>query len=107
MKLGLNIWRCSSCGKAAFPKRIFCSTCSGATWDNAQIVKGKIEEISLIHHMIGQENWEKRCIANASTDAGIPLTVGLIDDVKIGDEIDIYELDGAPFGRKAHSPHVN
>ena len=99
LKNGLDIWRCDGCGKAMFPKRVFCPGCHGAHFTRATAKTARVEEISLIHHMIGQENWQKRCIASVLTDAGCHVTAGLLDEAKEGDEIDLFEQDGGPFGR--------
>ncbi len=99
MKASLDIWRCEGCGKAVFPERVLCPKCHGSSFSRDKAKTAKVEEISMIHHMIGQENWQKRQIANVVTDAGCRITVGLLDEAEIGDEIDLHEEDGAPFGR--------
>ena len=100
MKQGLDIWRCEGCGKAVFPERVLCPKCHGSDFSRDTAKTAKVEEISMIHHMIGQENWQKRRIASVAIDAGCRITAGLLDEAGIGDEIDLYEEDGAPFGRR-------
>ena len=99
MKAGLDVWRCDGCGKAVFPERLICSKCHGSSFRRDTARTAQVEEISMIHHMIGQENWEKRRIASVLTDAGCRITAGLLDDLGVGDQIDLFEEDGAPFGR--------
>jgi hypothetical protein len=57
-----------------------------------------IEEISVIRHMLGQENWQPRRIANVRTNEGPRMTVGLRDESGPGATIELFEENGAPFG---------
>ncbi len=58
-----------------------------------------VEEVSVIRHMIGQENWQPRRIANVRTSAGPRMTVGLRDESGPGATIELFEEGTAPFGQ--------
>jgi len=53
----------------------------------------------VIRHMIGQENWQPRRMANVRTPEGLYLTVGLRDQSGPGDVIELSEDGTAPFGQ--------
>jgi uncharacterized OB-fold protein len=99
MSAGVAIFRCKSCGLTVFPQRLLCPQCHGAEFDEAQVHEGVVEEIAVIRHMIGQENWQPRRIANVRTKDGPMLTVGLRDDAGEGATIELFQEEGAPFGR--------
>jgi len=99
MSAGVTVFRCKGCGIKVFPQRLLCPSCHGAEFDAAQVHEGVIEEIAVIRHMIGQENWRPRCIANVRTKDGPMLTVGLRDEAGEGATIELFEEEGAPFGR--------
>ena len=58
-----------------------------------------MEEISVIRHMIGQENWQPRRIASVRTSDGQLMTVGLQDESGPGTTIELFQEEGAPFGK--------
>src|SRR5690554_7648899 len=39
-----------------------------------------VEEVSVIRHMLGQENWQPRRIANVRVAGDLCITVGLLDE---------------------------
>lgn len=98
MNTGVGIWRCSGCGARLFPQRLLCPHCHGATFTEDRVYEGVVEEIAVIRHMIGQENWKPRRIANVRTD-GPMLTVGLEDDSGPGAVVTLFEDGTAPLGR--------
>jgi uncharacterized OB-fold protein len=99
MNAGVPIWRCASCGAALFPEPLLCPHCHSANFNADRVHEGVIEEISVIRHMIGQENWQPRRIANVRTADGSMMTVGLLDESAPGATIELYEEGTAPFGR--------
>jgi len=103
MNKGVTIFRCQSCNAALFPQRLLCPRCHGQTFAEDRVQQGRVEEISIIRHMIGQENWKPRWIANVSTVDGLSITVGLRDESGPGTVIDLYEDAGAPWGQAAGS----
>ncbi|MGI9312467.1 MAG: hypothetical protein ACR2O9_02880 [Alphaproteobacteria bacterium] len=62
--------------------------------------EGQIKEISIIRHMLGHKDWQPRKIANIQTNIGVSLTVGVDDDIQVGDILNIYIENGAPVGKK-------
>jgi hypothetical protein len=62
--------------------------------------EGQIKEISIIRHMLGYKDWQPRKIANIQTNIGVSLTVGVDDDIQVGDILNIYIENGAPVGKK-------
>ena len=99
MSTGVGIWRCRGCGTKVFPQRLLCPHCHGADFDEARVHEGMVEEIAVIRHMIGQENWQPRRIANVRTKDGPMMTVGLRDEAGEGTVVELFQEQGAPFGR--------
>ena len=99
MSNGVTIWRCAGCQRVYFPEPLLCPECHGARFDTDRVHEGVIEEVSIIHHMVGQENWQPRRIANVRTSNGPHMTVGLRDESGPGAVIELFEEGTAPFGR--------
>jgi uncharacterized OB-fold protein len=99
MTAGVTIWRCAGCGTGYFPERLLCSRCRGHEFKADRVSEAVVEEISVIRHMLGQENWQPRRIANVRTPDGPRMTVGLRDESGPGATIELFEENGAPFGR--------
>ena len=70
------------------------------TLNEGVAIRGVIEEISVIRHMLGQENWQPRRIASVRVKDGPLMTVGLVDDAPVGATIELFEEGTAPFGRR-------
>jgi len=99
MSEGVGIWRCKGCGATLFPQRLLCPHCHGQAFDEARVHEGVVEEVAVIRHMIGQENWQPRRIANVRTRGGPSITVGLRDESGPGTVVALTQEEGAPFGR--------
>jgi uncharacterized OB-fold protein len=99
MSAGITIWRCANCRGGYFPEPLLCPCCHGAKFDIGRVHEAVIEEISVIRHMIGQDNWQPRRIANVRTSDGLRVTVGLRDASSPGATIELFEEGTAPFGR--------
>ena len=99
MSAGVTIWRCSGCGGSFFPEPLLCPRCHGAAFTTGRVNEAVVEEVAIIHHMVGQENWQPRRIANVRTLNGPAMTVGLRDDSGPGAVIELFEEGAAPFGR--------
>ena len=95
----LFVQKCSNCNKFTFPKKYFCSECGNTEFDAISINEGKVEEISVIRHMLGQKDWKPRKIANIKTALGIYITAGIEDAAQVGDALYIYSDNGAPIGK--------
>ena len=98
-KTGVGIWRCVKCRTGFFPQRLLCARCHGDTFEPDRVYEAVVEEISVIRHMIGQEDWQPRRIANVRTTDGQHMTVGLRDESGPGAVIELFQEDQAPFGR--------
>lgn len=98
MTPGVTIFRCTKCRAAFFPERLLCPRCHGDRFEVERAHQAVIEEISVIRHMLGQENWQPRRIASVRTSDGPRMTVGLRDESGPGATIELFEEDGAPFG---------
>ena len=96
---GVTIWRCVKCRAGFFPERLLCPRCHGATFAADRVHEALIEEISIIRHMLGQENWQPRRIASVRTSDGQRMTVGLRDQSEPGTTIELFEEQTAPFGQ--------
>ena len=96
----LQFYKCNKCRKYTFPKKFICSKCGNTLFDLIDAPEGQIKEISTIRHMLGQKDWQPRKIANIQTNIGVSLTVGVDDDIQVGDILNIYIENGAPVGKK-------
>jgi uncharacterized OB-fold protein len=76
-----------------------CPHCHGHAFEEERVHEGVVEEVAVIRHMIGQENWQPRRIANVRTKEGPSITVGLRDDSGPGTVIELTQEEGGPFGR--------
>jgi uncharacterized OB-fold protein len=83
-----------------FPPPLLCPKCHGHEFAADHVSEGVVEEISVIRHMIGQEDWTPKRIASVRTSDGQLMTVGLIDDAGLGATIELFQDEGAPFGRR-------
>ena len=99
MSEGVGIWRCKGCDTTVFPQRLLCPHCHGQDFDEARVHDGVVEEVAVIRHMIGQENWQPRRIANVRTRGGPSITVGLRDESGPGTTVVLSQEEGAPLGR--------
>jgi uncharacterized OB-fold protein len=98
MSEGLGIWRCRSCGTGYFPHRLLCPRCSGQDFAEDRATEGLIEEVTVIRHVLGQNDWQPHRLANVRTTNGPHITVGLRDNSEPGTVIDLFEEGNAPFG---------
>jgi uncharacterized OB-fold protein len=96
---GIAIFRCAQCGARYFPRRMICHRCGGHDFTQERAHEGVVEEVSVIRHMLGQENWQPRRIASVRIGDDLRITVGLTDESGPGDAITLYEDGTAPFGR--------
>jgi uncharacterized OB-fold protein len=99
MSAGVTIWRCTNCRAGFFPQPLLCRRCGGAIFETDRVSEAVVEEISVIRHMLGQENWRPRRIASVRLPEGQRITVGLRDRSEPGAAIELSEEDGAPFGQ--------
>jgi uncharacterized OB-fold protein len=99
MSAGVTIWRCANCRAGFFPEPLLCPRCHGKKFETDRVHEAVVEEISIIRHMIGQENWQPRRIASVLTSGGPHMTVGLRDESGPGATIELFEEGTAPFGR--------
>jgi len=99
MNPGVGIWRCTGCGLGVFPQSLLCPRCHGAAFTVDRVHDAVVEEISVVRHMIGQENWQPRRIASVRTRDGQLMTVGLQDESGPGTTIELFQDGTAPFGK--------
>jgi uncharacterized OB-fold protein len=99
MKPGVTIWRCMQCRAGFFPEPLLCRRCRGGRFETDRVHQAVVEEVSVIRHMLGQENWQPRRIANVRTSDGQRITIGLRDQSEPGAAIELFEDEAAPFGR--------
>jgi uncharacterized OB-fold protein len=99
MTSGVTIWRCMNCRTGFFPERLLCARCHGDKFATDTVTEATVEEVSVIHHMIGQENWQPKRIASVRTSDGQRITVGLRDESGPGAAIELFQEEQAPFGR--------
>ena len=99
MSEGVAIWRCVTCRTGTFPEPLLCPRCHGPEFAPDRVHEGVVEEVSVIRHMLGQENWQPRRIASVRTADGQLMTVGLTDESGPGAAIELFQDGEAPFGR--------
>jgi uncharacterized OB-fold protein len=99
MSEGVMIWRCAKCNGGFFPQPLLCPRCHGHQFTADTVREGVVEEISVIRHMLGQENWQPRRIASVRTSDCQLMTVGLRDESGPGARIELFQEGEAPFGR--------
>lgn len=99
MSPGLTIWRCVNCRAGFFPERLLCPRCRGDRFETDRVSEAVVEEISVIRHMLGQDNWQPRRIASVRTTDGQRITIGLRDQSESGATVELFEDGGAPFGQ--------
>ena len=99
MTPGFAIWRCAKCKGGFFPEPLLCPKCHGHQFATDTVREGVVEEISVIRHMLGQENWQPRRIASVRTSDGQLMTVGLRDESGPGARVELFQDGKAPFGR--------
>ena len=104
MSAGLTIWRCQNCRAGFFPERLLCPRCRGGSFATDRVSTAVVEEVSMIRHMLGQENWQPRRIASVRTSDGQRVTIGLLDQSEPGATIELFEEGGAPFGQARPNP---
>ena len=96
---GVSIWRCAKCGVGFFPEPLLCPRCHHDKFESDRVHEAVVEEISVIRHMLGQENWQPRRIASVRTTDSQLMTVGLRDDSGVGATIELFQEELAPYGR--------
>jgi uncharacterized OB-fold protein len=102
---GVTIWRCANCRAPLFPERLLCPRCHGDRFEIERAHEAVVEEISVVRHMLGQEHWQPHRIASVRLGEGLRITVGVRDESGPGATIELFEENGAPFGRaKPKSP---
>ena len=99
MTPGVGIWRCVNCRLGVFPQPQLCPRCHGDKFAADRVHDAVVEEVSVIRHMIGQENWQPSRIAGVRTADGQLMTIGLHDESEPGAAIELFEDGTAPFGR--------
>jgi uncharacterized OB-fold protein len=99
MTPGLTIWTCRSCGAAYFPERLVCAACGGAEFDTALSHDGIVEEITVVSHVIGQDEWKPRPIATVRLAEGPRILAGAIDDISQGNAVKVFSADLVPYVR--------
>ena len=73
MTPGVTIWRCGGCGGGSFPSAAL-PALSRSVFETDQRREGVVEDMSVIRHMLGQENWQPRRIASVRTSDGQLMT---------------------------------
>ena len=100
MNEGVVIQRCTGCNATYFPARLLCPRCRRAEFADETIHMAVVEEVTVVRHVLAQEGWEPKRIANVRTPDGMPMTVGLLDDSDQGTAISLFQDGLAPFGRR-------
>lgn len=101
MIAGIPLSRCGQCGAGYFPARLICHRCGHAQWTEERAPDGVVEEVTVVTHAIGQENWIPRKIASVRLSEGQLIVAGIADDVHAGMRVCLFEDNGSPHGRAA------
>jgi uncharacterized OB-fold protein len=104
MTPGLTTWRCRSCGASYFPERLICPVCGGAQFDTVTAHDGRVEEITIVSHVIGQESWSPRPIATVLLAEGPRVLAGTLGEIASGAAVKVFSEDLVPYVQIVHWP---
>jgi uncharacterized OB-fold protein len=97
MEQGIGIWRCTNCKAGYFPERLICPACRAAEFVKDRVYEGVLEEITVVRHVLGQQDIKPIRVGSVRTSDGQLLLVGLRGDFAIGSTIELFEESKAPF----------
>ncbi len=100
MTTGLTVWKCAGCGALYFPERYLCPACGGHVFDTTTVAEGVIEELTMVRHVIGQQDGTPKPIATVLIDGGARILAGVLDDAGPHDRVVLSERDRAPYVRR-------
>lgn len=101
MKPGLTVSRCRASGIAYFPPRLVCPESGSADMAEDVVMTGTVEEMTVVRHAIGQENWSEKHIATVRLPEGQLVVAGADQAMAEGSTVDLFEEEGCPVIRKA------
>lgn len=95
----LVVSRCPSCAWQGFPLRLWCPACGTETVD-ATVDAGVVEDETTLARATGRKLDTPLPLGTVSLRGGGRVIVR-IDSVKVGDEVCVGTVDGAPTARSA------
>lgn len=98
MKGSLWLSACRTCGRKAFPPRLLCPACGGASWKLERAGQGVVEEVTTVHHAVGADGVAV-ALASVRLDAGPVVVASLDGQLSRGDRAELVAVDGAPVAR--------
>jgi uncharacterized OB-fold protein len=95
---------CLSCGRAAFPRPLWCPVCGADEWSEEELGAGRVEETTLVRRAPGRVLDPPSRLGTVRLDAGPPIVVRLAAGASAGSRVWV-ELDGgAPVARPIRPP---
>lgn len=90
---------CTACGRAAFPRPLWCAACGGDEWRDEELGAGRVEETTFVRRAPGRVLDAPARLASVRLDAG-PVVVARLDPGASAGVRVWVELDGgAPVAR--------
>ncbi|QCP52015.1 rubredoxin [Trinickia violacea] len=83
----LSVFQCTQCGATLFPARVFCPACGGAQWRECAVVRGTVNESTVVRHRVGAQEGGDVHLASVVTSAGPVVIARLEQGVLAGDEV--------------------
>ena len=102
MTQGLSVWICRGCNASYFPERLICPSCGSGEFGISEIDGGQVEDVTVVTHVLGQENWQPRTLATVRIEGGQRIIAGTIGEIAVGDAPPLRALAHAgiaPSGR--------
>ena len=83
-----------------FPERYLCAACGAHSFETTTIAEGVIEDVTMVRHVIGQEDGQPKPIATVLIDGGARILAGVLDDAGPNDRVLLAQEDNAPYVRR-------
>lgn len=101
MTPGLPIWVCKNCGAGYFPERLICPACGAGEFVSGEARNGHVEDITVVTHVLGQENWKPRTLATVRLECGQRIIAGAIGEIAPGDAVTLENENLVPYVRRS------
>lgn len=90
---------CAACGRAAFPRPLWCASCGADAWREEELGAGRVEETTFVRRAPGRDLAAPSRLGTVRLDAGLPLVARLAPGASAGVRVWV-ELEGtAPVAR--------
>lgn len=66
----MNVFACVACAQVDFPRRLLCPSCGCDEFVEVEACKGRVEDVTTLHHRAGKAGGDIAYIATVLTQAG-------------------------------------